>query len=485
VKTIGQLFDGIEYATHQVRRDAVVDYICHDSREITGAGRPIFFAMKGTQFDGNSFVDAVQSTNGNAIIASEIAHRNGLVIPRFNEAMAIVARRFYDFPDSKINIVAITGTNGKSTVGFLLRHVLNRCGLLGTVEYDLGGQILAATNTTPLALDFYKLLGQCERNGCESVALEASSHAIDRKRIFGLAVDVAIFTNLSHDHLDYHGTLDNYFLAKKKLFTGENGAAPEISLICIDGKYGRRLFDILRENGQQVCSFGFSPGVDFRVMSIEKSSLTGSAFTLEHGNRRYNFETKLFGKHNILNATACLATAKFLGYDFDQLGQKLATCTGAPGRLDCIPLKTGAVAFVDYAHTPSALETVLSTLSEQPHKRIITVFGCGGERDRTKRAPMVEIVTKMSDHSIATADNTRGEPLEQIFLDMRRGVACTGDAMEFISNRYAAIERAVELSESGDIVLVAGRGHENDLKIGGEVMYFNDGEVLKEVGGKL
>jgi UDP-N-acetylmuramoyl-L-alanyl-D-glutamate--2,6-diaminopimelate ligase len=399
--------------------------------------------------------------------------------------MATVARKFYDFPDNKMNIVAITGTNGKSTIGFLLKQLLDRCGSLGTVAYDLGGQILAAANTTPLALDFYKLLSKCEQNGCKSVVLEASSHALEQKRIFGLATNIAIFTNLSHEHLDYHGTLENYFLAKKKLFTGENGAMPDISLVSIDDQYGCKLFEILGMNGQQVYSFGFSPGADFRIVDIRKNSLAGSAFTLRHENRDYGFETKLFGVHNISNAAACLAAAKFLGYDFDQLGSKLPMCVGAPGRLDSVPLRTGAMAFVDYAHTPNALRTVLAELAGQPHRRIITVFGCGGERDRAKRAPMAEVVTAMSDYTIATADNTRGEPLEQIFSDMRLGMARDGAAAEFISDRYAAIKRAVELSQSGDIILVAGRGHENDHKISNQIIHLNDKEALEEISGKL
>jgi UDP-N-acetylmuramoyl-L-alanyl-D-glutamate--2,6-diaminopimelate ligase len=485
VKTIGQLFDGIEYTADQVCCDALIDRIGHDSREITRDGYPLFFAIRGVHCDANLCVDAVRNTNKNAIVVSEISHRNGIKVPKLDEVMAVVARKFYDFPDDRMNIVAIAGTNGKSTIGFLLKQLLDRCGLFGTVAYDLGGQILAAANTTPLALDFYKLLSKCEQNGCKSVVLEASSHALDQKRIFGLATSIAIFTNLSHEHLDYHGTLENYFLAKKKLFTGENGAMPEMSLVNIDDQYGRKLFGALGMNGQRVYSFGFSPGADFCIVDIKKNSLAGSAFTLRHENRDHNFETKLFGTHNISNVAACLAAAKLLGYDFDQLGSKLPMCVGAPGRLDGVPLGTGAMAFVDYAHTPDALRTVLAALTEQPHGRMITVFGCGGERDRTKRAPMARVATAMSDYTIVTADNTRGEPLEQIFSDMRLGVTCAGTAIEFISDRYAAIKRAVELSQSGDIVLVAGRGHENDHKIGGQIVHLNDKEALEEISGEL
>ncbi|MDR1255887.1 MAG: UDP-N-acetylmuramoyl-L-alanyl-D-glutamate--2,6-diaminopimelate ligase [Puniceicoccales bacterium] len=484
MKTIGQLFDGIEHSANRVNFDATVDYIGHDSREIPPTAHPLFFAIRGKHRDANLFANGVRIANKNAVIVSEFNHDGGIKVSNFREAMAIVARRFYNFPDEKMSIIAATGTNGKSTIGFLLRHLLGGCGLLGTIEYDLGGQILPAPNTTPIALDFYKLLQKCEQNGCKNVALEVSSHALDQKRAFDLATDVAIFTNLSHEHLDYHGTLENYFSAKKKLFSGENGPSPRVSLVNVDDGYGLKLFEILKADGKQVYGFGFAKNADFCITQVGRSSLEGSTFTLRHKNWSCEFETKLFGDYNLSNAAAGLAAASILGYDFDQLKPKLATYCGTPGRLEAVPLRTGAVAFIDYAHTPQALKMVLSTLLKQPHRRVISVFGCGGERDRAKRAPMAKIATSLSDHTIVTADNVREEPLEQIFDDMRVGVACPSGAVEFIADRYAAIERALELSQNGDIVLIAGRGHENDQKIGDKVVHFCDGEVLKEINGK-
>jgi UDP-N-acetylmuramoyl-L-alanyl-D-glutamate--2,6-diaminopimelate ligase len=485
VKTIAQLFEGIDYAANYVDCDSKIDYIGHDSRDIPPAGCPLFFAIKGTYHDGNEFIDALLATNKNTIVVSDRDHDRGIKVPELSKTMAIVAQRFYDFPDKKMNIVAVTGTNGKSSICFLLRHLLDKCGLLSTVEYDIGGEILAAPNTTPIALDFYKLLHKCRQNGCKSVALETSSHGIDQSRTFGLAIDIAIFTNLSHEHLDYHSTIENYFLAKKKLFVGENGSIPKISLVNIDGNYGLKLFEILKANKQQVCTFGFTQNADFSITNVSKSSLAGSFFTVKHGSKSYNFETKLFGDYNISNIVASIAAANILGNSFEQLREKLVTFGGTPGRLDCVLLKTGALAFVDFAHTPYALEKVFSTLLKQPHRHIISVFGCGGERDRAKRAPMTTIVTKLSDFSIATADNTRRESLEKIFDDMRLGVACGKDAIEFIPDRRTAIERAVQMSRKGDIVLIAGRGHENEHKIGNKIIHFNDKEVLEEINAKL
>ncbi|MDR0680144.1 MAG: UDP-N-acetylmuramoyl-L-alanyl-D-glutamate--2,6-diaminopimelate ligase [Puniceicoccales bacterium] len=485
MKTIAQLFDGIDYAVNHVNCDSKIDYISHDSRDILPDGCPLFFAIRGTYHDGNELIDAVVATNKNTIVVSDRDHDRGIKVPELGKTMAIVVRRFYDFPDEKMNIVAVTGTNGKSSICFLLRHLLDKCGLLSTVEYDIGGEILTAPNTTPIALDFYKLLHKCRQNGCKTVASEASSHGIDQSRTFGLAIAIAIFTNLSHEHLDYHSTVENYFLAKKKLFVGENGSIPKISLVNIDDNYGLKLFEILKANGQRVRTFGFTKTADFSITNVGKSSLVGSFFTVKHGSKSYDFETKLFGDYNISNIVASISAANILGDSFEQLREKLVTFGGTPGRLDCVSLKTGALAFVDFAHTPYALEKVLSTLLKQPHRHIISVFGCGGERDRSKRAPMTTIVTKLSDFSIATADNTRREPLEEIFDDMRLGVACGKDAIEFIPDRRTAIERAVQMSREGDIVLIAGRGHENEHKIGNKIIHFNDKEVLEEINAKL
>lgn len=485
MKTIRQLFSGIECDINGIPCDSAIDYITSDSRDIPTGGYPLFFAIKGAKCDANALVDGILAANGNAAIVSEIAHKTGIAVLDIRATMAIVAKRFYDAPDEKMGIFAVTGTDGKSTIGFLLRHFLDGCGLLGTIEYDVGGQILESSRTTPFALNFYKLLGKCAQNGCKNVALEASSHAIDQKRIFGLAVDVAIFTNLSHDHLDYHVTLERYFEAKKKLFTGGNGSLPKISIVNADDKYGLRLLQILRSNGQPAYGFGFSPEADFRITAVEKNSMSGSLFTLKYGNHSHVFATKLFGDHNISNITASLAAAKIVGHDFDQLGQKLEKYTITPGRLESIPLKNGAVAVIDYANTPSALETILAVLRKQPHRRVITVFGCGGERDRTKRAAMTEIAIRLSDYSIATHDNPRNEPLEQIFADMK-AAATSGDAIEFIYERRAAMEHAIGLSQSGDIILIAGYGHENIHPMnGGVIMHFNDKEVTEEINASL
>jgi UDP-N-acetylmuramoyl-L-alanyl-D-glutamate--2,6-diaminopimelate ligase len=480
MKTIGQLFEGIECDAYGVNFDEKVDQIGHDSRLIKETGHPLFFAIRGEHYDGNSFVDGIRATNGNVIVASEMEHGRGIKIRDLNGAMAVVARRFYDSPDEKMKIIAITGTSGKSTIGFLIRHLLDKCGLIGTVEYDTGGQILAAPNTTPFALNFYELLAMCEKNGCRNVAMEISSQSLDQKRTLNLAVDVAIFNNLSHEHLDYHVTLEKYFETKQMLFDGRNGAVPRVSLVNIDGEYGQRLFGNLKASGQTAYSFGFSNGADFHIADIGKNFPDGSSFTLKHGNWSHTFETKLFGDHNISNITASLAAARILGLDLGQLAPRLAEFPGVPGRLERIPLKTGAMAYVDYANTPHSLELTLTTLRRQPHGRIISVFGCGGNRDRSKRAPMTAVVLKLSHHTIATADNPRMEPLEQIFADMKCGIS-PKDNIEFIHDRRDAIEKAIRMSQPGDIILIAGRGHEREQKIGNQAIHFNDREVIEEI----
>jgi UDP-N-acetylmuramoyl-L-alanyl-D-glutamate--2,6-diaminopimelate ligase len=268
------------------------------------------------------------------------------------------------------------------------------------------------------------------------------------------------------------------------LFDGRNGTIPRVSLVNVDDEYGQRLFDNLRANGQTIYSFGFSNSADFYVSDIEKNSPDGSSFTLKYEDQSHTFKTKLFGDHNISNIVAGLAAAKILGSDFDQLAPKLAEFSGVPGRLERITLKTGATAYVDYAHAPRSLEIILTTLRKLPHNRIISVFGCGGNRDRSKRAPMTTIVTNLSHHTIVTADNPRTEPLEQIFADMKQGITAD-NTVEFIPDRYTAIEVAIRMSQPGDIVLIAGRGHEREQKIGNQNIPFFDKEVIEEINSSL
>ena len=481
---LSELIDGLEAEIRGIDLNAAITFVSYDSRNIPSDGVPIFFAIKGAHVDANSFIKEVISKNPRAVVISEDGGLvRGVVVGDLSLSMAVIARKFFHKPDESLKTVAITGTNGKTTIGFLTRALLStrsKTGLLGTIEYDLGdGQALEAVNTTPLALRFFHFLDVCKKNGCQNVVFEASSHAIEQKRIYNLSLDVAIFTNLSQEHLDYHKTLERYFSAKVKLFDGQNGSFPRFSLVNIDDTYGKRLFEHLKSGKQTVFGFGESSGADFQIVNIAENVVEGTRFGIKHEGKIENFATHLVGRHNISNVTASICAAFCLGINADEIRGALKNFLGVPGRLERVLLKNGAIAFVDYAHTPAALETVLGVLRAHADKRLITVFGCGGDRDRTKRAPMTKVVCSFSDRAIATADNSRTEPLEQIFSDMRVGVP-SGANIKFIPDRRAAIMSALRASGPGDIVLIAGRGHENDQKIGDKLVHFNDKEVVEE-----
>lgn len=478
------LLEGLIFQSNNIDLFSEITCIGRDSRDISENGVPIFFVLKGKHFDASMFIKNVLLKNPATVtISDHDCGCDGIIVNDLFKAMAVIARRFYGYPDNELNTVAVTGTNGKSTIGFLLRHLLNsfsKTGLLGTIEYDTGEKKLEAVNTTPLATDFYKLLRTCKNNDCKNIVFEASSHAIDQKRIFGTKLDVAIFTNLSHEHLDYHKTLESYFNTKIKLFDGQNGFKPRHSLINIDDPYGRELSNILKRNKQNVFTFGEQTDADFCITSIKKNTLDGSIFSLKYENEDYIFETNLFGKHNISNIVASVSAACLLGYDLSILSNCLQDFKNVPGRMECINLANHAIVFIDYAHTPEALKMVLNTLKQQVHKRLITVFGCGGDRDRQKRAPMTELVTSLSDYAIATADNPRTEALSQIFDDMKLGVKDTS-IIEFVDDRRLAIERAIMLSNPEDVILIAGRGHESIQNFGDHTVYFNDREVVQNI----
>lgn len=485
VVLLSELIEGLRADVRNIDTSIAISSIGHDSRSVQSTGNPIFFAIRGNHVDANLFISDVLQKNPNTIVISEDPELSrGIVVKDLSLSMAIIARRFFHAPDRSMDIIAVTGTNGKTTTGFLTRHLLNshsKAGLLGTIEYDLGdGNVIEAINTTPLAPDFYYFLDQCRKNGCQSVVFEASSHAIDQNRIHDVSLKVAIFTNLSQEHLDYHHTLEQYFLTKSKLFNGQNGEIPRYSVINVDDPYGKRLIKQLANNDQAVLSFGESEDADFQIVNIQEDVFRGARFGIKHDGAIDMFSTHLFGRHNISNAAASICAAYCTGLQMDDIKDALADFTNVPGRLERMVLKNGAVVFIDYAHTPAALKVVLSVLRPHITGRLITVFGCGGDRDRTKRAPMTNVVTSLSDYTIATADNPRSEPLEQIFSDMKIGIH-DGANIEFIDDRYLAIAFAINLSHAGDVVLIAGRGHENGQKIGDRVIHFNDKEVVKEL----
>ena len=381
----------------------------------------------------------------------------------------------------------MTGTNGKTTVAFLLKHLLDvaerPCGLIGTVRYVIGPRELPALRTTPEADDVQRLLREMRDVNCRAAVMEVSSHALEQNRVRGVEFDAAIFTNLTQDHLDYHETMEAYFAAKSRLFEQlatqrhKRGTA----VFNIDDRYGRRLLD---EFGPRVntITYGQSSNAMFRAGDL-RTDLQGTQYSLHAGGKSYLVRLPLFGPFNVYNSLAALAAMQALGHDVRKSVEALKDAPQVPGRLEKVAGSKAFRVFVDYAHTPDALDNVLRTLRALAPERLITVFGCGGDRDRAKRGPMGRAAEELSDWCIVTSDNPRSEDPAAICSEIT--AALRADNHEVIIDRRAAIRRAVAMAGPGDIVLVAGKGHEDYQEFADRKVPFDDvAEAASAIRGR-
>jgi UDP-N-acetylmuramoyl-L-alanyl-D-glutamate--2,6-diaminopimelate ligase len=395
--------------------------------------------------------------------------------------MAEAAKTFFGDPAGGMATVGITGTNGKTTTAFLLHHLLaatwKRCGLVGTVVYDTGGEQLPAERTTPESLDLQSLLARMRDEGCRGAVMEVSSHGLLQHRVRDVAFDVAVFTNLSQDHLDYHGSIEDYFAAKATLFEAlveQGGAKKPAMVVNGDDPFGRRLLQ--RFGGKlSAVSYGMGVSCDFRATDI-RSEFSGTAFTLEAKRRSFLVRMPQVGRFNVYNALAALAAGSALGINLRESIANLASAPQVPGRLQSVGERKAFKVFVDYAHTPDALENVLGTVKQLSPRRIITVFGCGGDRDRDKRTLMGRAAERLSDVVIVTSDNPRGEAPGRIIADIEKGMA--GGRHRVVEDRGEAIRAAIEMAGARDIVLVAGKGHEDYQEVKGEKIPFDDAKAV-------
>jgi len=357
----------------------------------------------------------------------------------------------------------VTGTNGKTTTTYLIKHLCDhaamRCGLIGTIHYTVGGQILPAARTTPESADIQKLFAGMLDAGSRACAMEVSSHALVQHRADAIQFTAAVFTNLTQDHLDYHETMDAYYAAKAHLFEllVLEGSKKARAIINADDRFGHRLIEDFTGK-LPILTYGLGANANFRASNLRMDA-HGATYRLEAKGREYLVRLPLIGHFNVYNSLAALAAANALGVELRAAVAALAQAPQVPGRLERVPAKRNFQVFVDYAHTDDALSNVLRTLKDLQPKRLITVFGCGGDRDKTKRPRMAAAAEEHSDYVIVTSDNPRNEDPAAILADIRRGLKATWN--EFIEDRETAIRRAVELAEAGDIVLIAGKGHEN------------------------
>jgi UDP-N-acetylmuramoyl-L-alanyl-D-glutamate--2,6-diaminopimelate ligase len=464
--------------------DRVVESVAYDSRRVQRDG--LFVALRGEKSDGHQFIEQAIEKGASVIVTEhevEHAHATCVVVENTRQALADLGAAFYDRPARRLKLAAVTGTNGKTTTTFLLKHICEkaslRCGLIGTVRYEIGERVLPAVRTTPESLDVQELLAQMVNAGCKAAAMEVSSHAIAQDRVRGLEWDVAVFTNLTQDHLDFHGTMENYFEAKVKLFTGlaeQKGKTKAPAIVNIDDRYGAQLADRL-EKLTPVITYGVSPRADFRASNYH-AEFAGTSYQLDARGKSYLVRVPLIGRFNVANSMAALAAASSIGLSLRDAILSLSRSPQVPGRLEAVPAKRQFQVFVDYAHSDDALLNVLKTLRELSPRRLILVFGCGGDRDKQKRPLMGRVADQNADFSIITSDNPRKEDPDGIIADAEKGFR--SENYEKIPDRAKAIARAIELAQPRDIVLIAGKGHEAYQEFADHTIPFDDIQVARQ-----
>jgi UDP-N-acetylmuramoyl-L-alanyl-D-glutamate--2,6-diaminopimelate ligase len=459
-------------------RDIPVDGLAFHSGEVRPGN--VFFAVKGARNDGTNYAQQAVSRGAVAVVAEEALPVNVplLIVPSVRAALADAARFYYRDPSRAVSVVGITGTNGKTTTAHLLRACLQadrrNVGLLGTIAYEFGGRRIPASNTTPDPVRIQGYLREMADRYTSACVMEVSSHSLDQERVRGVRFAVAVFTNLTQDHLDYHHTMANYAKAKARLFAQlEPGTTAVLNL---DDPAMSVMADAI-PSGVRTITFGLSPAADVRAENLELSA-DGTRFTMVLPNGRVELFLRLCGLHNVQNALAAAAAAVALGVSELTIASALEDSRPVPGRLELVEAPLGKPSsvrvFVDYAHTPDALEKVCATLKELSDGRLLVVFGCGGDRDRTKRAPMAAAVARYAHAAFLTSDNPRTEEPDAILDDVEKGLVGTKVSSFRIVDRAEAIRSAILEAQPGDTVLVAGKGHETYQVIKDSVVPFDD-----------
>ena len=463
--------------------DRPVDNIAYDSRRVQK--NTLFVALRGEKSDGHRFIDQAVERGATVIVAEdEVKNARATVVHVENarHALADLAATFYDRPTRRLKLAAVTGTNGKTTTTFLIKHICEkaglRCGLIGTVRYEIGERLLPAVRTTPESLELQELLAQMANAGCKAAAMEVSSHALAQDRTRGLEWDVAVFTNLTQDHLDFHGTMQNYFDSKVKLFTGlatQQAKKKAVAIVNIDDRYSEQLIERL-DKDFPVITYGMGVRADFRASNY-RPEFAGTSYQLDARGKSYLVRVPLIGRFNVANSLAALAAASSLGISLRDAIVSLAKSPQVPGRLEAVQAKRQFQVFVDYAHTDDALLNVLKTLRELSPRKLIVVFGCGGDRDRQKRPLMARVADQNADFSIITSDNPRKEDPDAIIDEVEKGFR--SERYEKITDRAQAIARAIALAQPRDIVLIAGKGHETYQEFADNTVPFDDIQIAR------
>jgi UDP-N-acetylmuramoyl-L-alanyl-D-glutamate--2,6-diaminopimelate ligase len=462
---------------------APVAAIEFDSRRVSP--RSLFFAFPGSKADGRQFAADALAHGALAVIGEspappDLAGR-WIQVAHGRQALSLAARNFFRRPDERLSLTGITGTNGKTTTAYLIDSVLRAAGkttaMIGTIEYHLAGGVLKAVNTTPESLDLLRLFSELESAGGTHVTMEVSSHALALGRVYGLNFHTTVFTNLTRDHLDFHGDMEAYFAAKQLLFEGAGGAPPRVAALNRDDEWARRIKVHPRTD---VLWYGLGPEAALRPRHIA-SGFGGLRFDLQFGKRRFPIESPLIGKINVYNILAACAAGLSYGLAPEVIARGIAGLKAVPGRFERVDEGQPFVVVVDYAHTDDALRNVISVARGLNPKRVITLFGCGGDRDRAKRPLMGQAAAEASDFVVLTSDNPRSEDPLAIMNDALVGIRRVDVPHVVEPDRQAAIRRALKEAREGDIVILAGKGHETYQVLKDKTIDFDDRAVAREV----
>jgi UDP-N-acetylmuramoyl-L-alanyl-D-glutamate--2,6-diaminopimelate ligase len=481
-KNLTEILSGVETITPFPPSAEIRQIVC-DSRKVKSDA--IFFALRGAKENGQAFIaDAIQR-GAIAVVSDEPVTTvvpsgvTAIQVRQARKALAIASANFYDHPANALQLVAVTGTNGKTTTTSVIDAIIkaskSKTGLFGTIAYETPAGKYPAPNTTPESVDLQGFLAEIRDAGGKFAVLEASSHSLTRDRLWGLHFAAAVFTNLTREHMDYHKTFEDYFAAKKMLFTGTGAGAPDTAIINVDDDYGKKLLGLTKKT----VTYGLESGADITTKKFQLT-FNGLAFAAQTPNGKIQITSRLVGRINVYNIFAAIGAAQALGLSNEIIETGIRNLESVSGRFQRIDQGQPYLVIVDYAHTDDALESLIRTARElNPKGRIITLFGCGGSKDRTKRPVMGEVTGRLSDLTILSSDNPRQEDPLKIISDIIVGVQKTNGKYVIEPDREKAIGLAMDEARAGDIVLLAGKGHENYQILADRTLEFDDREMAR------
>ncbi len=481
-KKLKKLLKSIPFQEIRGSKEIDITGICSNSKRVSPGN--LFVAKKGLTNDGSRYIEEAISSGASAILTDlydPFVKVTQLIDSDVLEKEAQLVTHFYDFPSQELFIVGITGTNGKTSVAYYTKYLLDQlygpCGMIGTIEYVIGGLRHPASRTTPDVTANHKMLRDMVCHGCRSAVMEVSSHGLHQNRVGAVDFDVAIFTNLSSEHLDYHHSMEEYAEAKSSLFTNlkEDGVA----IVNVDDPYHKRM---LQDCKAKTFTFGIEAEADLRAKNILFDS-AATAMTLVYDGEERLFSWSNVGRFNIYNALAAIAVGLVRGYSLEEVSQVVESAQAPPGRMESVPNEHGLKIYVDYSHTPDSLEQALRCAREFCRGRLIVLFGCGGDRDKEKRPKMGEIAEELADLVFITSDNPRSEDPETICKEIRAGMKSNSSAL--VVDRRHAIQFALMEAEEEDVVLIAGKGHETHQVFAHHTVEFDDRKVVEEICKKI